>query len=451
MNIRPMTSVLWGFAALVFLAAAPGAQAVDIKEVVSPKGVKAWLVEDDTADLISVDFLFRGGASLDPEDKIGLAELAASTLDEGAGDLDSAAFRRLLDDKSITLGFSAGRDAFSGSFRTLNRYRDEAVELLRLALTEPRFDADAVERIRGQILIGLERNKTSPNARAGNALAKLVFGDDPYGRPGGGTIGGIKAVTTDDLRAFASRMLTRERLIVGVVGNITAEELAPLLDKAFGDLPATGSIPDLAPATAASEASVVVLDQNLPQSVVMLAQPGIDRLDEDYYAAFVVNFVLGGGGFGSRLTTEVREKRGLAYSTYAYMIDRQRAALIVAGVSTRNDAVADSIALIKAEWAKIRETGITEEELQNAKTYLTGSYPLRFTTMSQIAGALTGIQYYGLGIDYIDRRNGFIEAVTLEEANRVAKALYDPEALTVVVVGRPEGVTPTRDAPDIGG
>jgi len=451
MNFRSKAAAVWAVITVVALLSVPAAKAVEIKEVVSPKGITAWLVEDDTADLISVDFVFRGGSSLDPVDKIGLADLAASTLDEGAGDLDSAAFRRILDDKSITLAFSAGRDAFSGSFRTLNRYRDEAVDLLSMALTRPRFDADAVERIRGQILIGLERDKSSPNARAGNTLAKVVFGDDPYGRPGSGTIEGIKAVTLEDLHGFAARMLTRDRLIIGVVGNITAEELAPLLDTAFGGLPATGDIPDLAPASVEAEGSVVVLDQNLPQSVVMLAQPGIDRLDEDYYAAYVVNFVLGGGGFGSRLTTEIREKRGLAYSTYSYMIDRQRSALIIAGVSTRNDAVAESIALIKEEWKKLRTTGVTEEELRNAKTYLTGSYPLRFTTTSQIAGALTGIQYYGLGIDYIDRRNSYIEAVTLEEANRVAKELYDPEALTVVVVGRPEGVTATRDAPEIGG
>ena len=427
------------------------AQAVDIQEVVSDKGITAWLVQDDTADLVSMDFLFRGGSSLDPADKIGLAELVASTIDEGAGELDSAAFRQILDDKSITLSFSAGRDAFSGGFRTLNRYRDEAVDLLRLSLTQPRFDDDPVERIRGQILIGLEREKASPNARAGTTLAKLLFGDDPYGRPGGGTIEGIQAVTTDDLRDFVPRILTKDRLIVGVVGNITPEELGPLLDTAFGDLPDTGAVSNLQPVAAAAEGSVVVLEQNVPQSVVVLAQPGIDRLDEDYYAAHVVNFVLGGGGFGSRLTTEVREKRGLAYSTYSYLVDRQRSSLIIAGVSTRNDAVAQSIDLIKAEWEKLRTQGITAEELQNAKTYLTGSYPLRFTTTSRIAGALTAIQYYGLDIDFIDRRNSYIEAVTLEDANRVAKELYNPEALTVVVVGQPDGVTPTRPAPDIGG
>ena len=427
------------------------AQAVDIEEVTSSKGITAWLVRDTTADLVSVDFLFRGGASLDPEDKIGLAELAASTLDEGAGDLDSTAFRRALEDHSIGLGFSAGRDAFSGQLRTLNRYRDKAVDLLRLALLEPRFDTDAVERIRGQILVGLERQKTSPNAKAGRTLAKLLFGDDPYARPAGGTIDGIKAVTTEDLRRFQARVLTRDRLIVGVVGNISAEELGPMLDRAFGDLPQSGPLPDLPPVAASSAGDVVVLDHNLPQSIVMMAQPGIDRQDEDYYAAYVVNFILGGGGFGSRLTTEIREKRGLAYSTYSYLIDRQRSSMIMAGVSTRNDRVAESIDLMRSEWRRIQSEGVTATELRDAKTYLTGSYPLRFTTSSRIAGALTAIQYYGLGIDFIDRRNSLIEAVSLDHANRVARVLYDPDALTVVVVGRPDGVVPTREAPEIDG
>jgi len=428
------------------------ARAIDIQEVVSPGGIKAWLVEDETADLVSMDFLFQGGESLDPVGKEGLAELVSSVLDEGAGDLDSQAFQRILNDKSITISFGAGRDSFSGSFMALNRYRDEAVRLLKLALTAPRFDEDAVERIRGQILINLKRRETSPNAKAGKALVKTLYGDDPYGRPGGGTIDGVQAVTVSDMRDFVTRTLTRDRLIVGVVGKITAEELKPMLDEAFGGLPEKGDVPVLPPVAASSEGGVIVIEQDVPQSVVSMAQPvAIDRKDPDYYAAYLVTHILGGGGFSSRLTEEVREKRGLAYSTYAALHDTKRSALLMAGVSTRNDAVAESVEIIRREWAKIRDKGVTAEELENAKTYLTGSYPLRFTTTGQIAGALTGIQYYDLGIDYIDKRNGYLESVTLEQANRVAKGLFDPGALTIVVVGKPVDLAATRPAPDIGG
>lgn len=444
-------SICWGALIGVLVVWAAPAHAIDIQEVVSPGGIKAWLVQDKTADLVSMNFLFRGGESLDPVGKEGLAELVASTLDEGAGDLDSQAFQGTLNDKSIGIGFSAGRDSFSGRFMALNRYRDDAVNLLKLALTVPRFDEDAVERIRGQILINLKRRETSPNSKAGRALIKTLFGDDPYGRPGGGTIQGIQSVTVADMREFVARRLTRDTLIVGVVGNITPEELKPLLDEAFGALPASGTSADLPDVAASAKGGVIVIDQDVPQSVVTMAQPGIDRTDPDYYAAFLVTHVLGGGGFSSRLTEEVREKRGLAYSTYAALNDLYRSDLVTAGVSTRNDAVGESVDIIRREWAKIRDQGVTAEELENAKTYLTGSYPLRFTTTGQIAGALTGIQYHDLGIDYIDKRNGYLESVSLEQANRVAKELFDPDALTIVIVGKPEGVTATLPAPDIGG
>lgn len=447
----PRLSSIWKTLSVVLILWSGPAHAIDILEVESPGGVKAWLVQDDTADLVSMNFLFRGGESLDPAGKEGLAELVASLLDEGAGDLDSQDFQRVLNDKSISLGFSAGRDSFSGSFMTLNRYRDEAVRMLRLALTAPRFDEDAVERIRGQLLISLKRRETSPHARAGRALVKAMFGDDPYGRPGGGTITGVEAVTIADMKAFVRRTLTRDNLIVGVVGRITPEDLGPMLDEIFGDLPATGQTVDLPDAPASSEGGLIVIEQDVPQSVVTMAQPGIDRLDPDYYAAYLVTHILGGGGFSSRLTEEVRVKRGLAYSTYAALQDLQRSSLLLAGVSTRNDAVGDSIDIIRSEWANIRDRGVTAEELDHAKTYLTGSYPLQFTTTGQIAGALTGIQYYGLGIDHIERRNGYLEAVTLEQANSVARDLFDPDALTIVVVGKPDGVSATRPAPDIGG
>lgn len=446
----PMAAAFAAIAALAILMAGP-AKAVDIEEVTSPGGITAWLVQDDTADLVSMSFLFRGGAALDPDGKEGLSRMTAALLDEGAGSLESSEFRRRMEDQSITISYSSGRDSFSGTFRALNRYLDDGVDLLSLSLNEPRFDEDAVERIRGQILVGLNREKTDPNSRASKALFRVLFDEHPYGRPSDGTIEGIQSVTIDDLKSFAETRLTRDRLYIGVVGNITPERLAPILDKAFGGLAETGPAIEVPPVTPPAEGSLTVIDQDLPQSVAIFAQRGLDRLHPDYYAAYVVTYVLGGGGFSSRLVEEVREKRGLAYSTYSYMVDYAETALVMGGVSTRNDAIATSLSVIRDEWGKIAEDGITAEELENAKTYLTGSYPLRFTTTGQIADALTAIQYHDLGIDYIDRRNDYVEAVTLEEANRVAKALFDPSALSVVVVGQPEGLTPTREAPAVDG
>ena len=440
-------SKLLALTALLLLAFTP-AQAIEIEEVVSPGGIKAWLVQDDTADLISMSFSFRGGALMDPDGREGTANLLASTMDEGAGDLDSQAFRQKLEDQSITVKFSAGTETFGGSFTTLNRYRDNAVELLRLALSEPRFDTDAVERIRGQILIGMNQKISDPQTIAGKTLYAALFGDHPYTRSSSGTIEGMQAVTVDDMRTYMDRVLTKDHLMIGVVGKITAEDLAPMLDTIFGALPDTGTPIDI-PKPVIAKGETVVVEQDIPQSIMLFAQPGLTRLDPDFYPAYVLTHILGGGGFESRLMQEVREKRGLAYSAYAYMRDYDEAGLIVGGVGTRNDAVAESISVVRQEWEDLQKNGVDQVSLDNAKAYLTGSYPLRFTSSGAIARILVGIQYYDFPIDYVDNRNALVDAVTLEDVNRVARTLLDPSALTVVVVGKPEGVTPTRKPPEL--
>ncbi|MGF1610930.1 MAG: M16 family metallopeptidase [Kiloniellales bacterium] len=433
---------------LLLVVVALPARAVEVTRVVSPGGIEAWLIEDHTNPIIALDLAFRGGGAVDPVDKEGLATLLAGTLDEGAGELDSQAFQARLQDLSIRLSFDSGMDSFQGSLRTLTENRDTAFDLLRLALSEPRFDDEPVERIRSQILAGLQRKSEDPDTIAGRTLRQMLFPGHPYSRPTDGTPESLARITAADLRRFVAERLARDTLKVGVVGDITAAELAPLLDSTFGGLPAEAkpiAVPDVA---AAAEGGVVVIEKAVPQSVVALGQPGIKRDDPDFYAAYVVNYILGGGGFASRLYKEVREKRGLAYSVYAYLSPLEHSAIVSGGVATANARVAESLALIRQEWARMAEEGPTAEELENAKTYLTGSYPLRLSSSSRIAGMLVGIQLDELGIDYINRRNDFIEAVTLEDARRVARKLYNADALSVVVVGQPEGITPTRPAPD---
>ena len=431
---------------LAVLLALP-ATAAEVKRVVSPGGIEAWLVEDDSNPLISVEIGFRGGAVLDPEGKEGTAAMTAALLDEGAGDLDSVTFQRELNDRSISLRFSAGHDRFGGSLRFLTRERERAFELLRLALNEPRFDEEAVERIRGQMQASARRRAQDPSSIAWDALGRLVQDEHPYGRTARGTESTLAAVTADDLRAFVKDTIARDRLFVGVAGDITAEELGPLLDEVFGDLPETGGttvVPDTNPR---SEGGLAIIERPVPQSVAVMAQPGIKRDDPDYYTAFAVNYVLGGGSFASRLMQEVREERGLAYSVYSALSPRDRGGLIVASVATRNDGVAESIEIMRDEWRRMAEVGPTAEELADAKTFLTGSFPLRLDSLRGIAGMLLGMQMEDLGIDYIDQRNGYIEAITLEDAKRVAKRLLDENQLSIVVVGQPEGLTATVTAP----
>ena len=439
----------------IFVAAAfaqlPGAQAVTVEKVVSPGGIEAWLVRDKSVPLVAIEFSFRGGAALDPEGRTGLADMTTSLLDEGAGDMGSQAFQGRLDDLSIGLSFAAGMDTIRGSLKALNQHRGEAVEMLRLALTEPRFDEDAVNRIRQQILASLARSSTDPDTIAGDVWWRAVFPDHPYGLPAEGTAGTVAAITVADMRGLIARRFARDQLIVGVVGDIDPAALGELLDRAFGALPAKGEPANLAEASPRETGDVYVVRRDGPQSVVVFGHAGLKRNHPDFYVASVMNYILGGGGFASRLYEEVREKRGLAYSVYSYLNPMARAAIYGGGVSTANERVAESLDVIRGEWRRMKDDGVAAEELKDAKTYLTGSFPLRFTSTSRIARMLVGMQYNELGIDYLERRNSFIEAVTAQDVARVAGELLKPDALTIVVVGDPQGVEATAEAPDTGG
>jgi zinc protease len=436
--------------ALWVLFAVTPARAVEVQSVTSPGGIEAWLVEDHSIPVLSVKIAFRGGAALDPEGKDGLATMTAALIDEGAGELDSQAFQGRLDDLSIDLSFDANLDSFEGTLRTLTENRDAAFDMLRLALTEPRFDKEPVARIRAQLLARLARQVNDPDDIAWRTFRRLVYPDHPYGRPTDGTPESIGRITRDDLVGFVAHHFAKDNLVVGVAGDITPEELAPLLDKTFDALKPKATEGTLSDVVAKGSGDVVVVEQDVPQTSIVLGQQGIRRNDPDFYAAYVVNFVLGGGGFSSRLFEEVREKRGLAYSVYSYLSPYDHGALVVAGVGTENGRAGKSLEIIREQWARIAKDGLTEEDLEHAKRYLTGSFPLRLTTTENIADMLIGMQLEHLGIDYIDRRNGYIEAVTLEDANRVAKRLYEANALAVVAVGQPDGIVATRQTPPSG-
>jgi zinc protease len=443
-RIPALLALLW-----VLLALAP-ARAVEVQSVTSPGGLEAWLVEDHSIPVISVEIAFRGGAALDPDGKEGLAVMASSLIDEGAGDLGSQAFQGRLEDLSIELSFDATLDAFEGTLRTLTVNRDAAFEMLRLALTAPRFDDEPVARIRSQIQARLARRANDPDDIAWRTFHRLVYPQHPYGRPSDGTFESVARITRDDLAAFVAERFAKDALVIGVAGDITPAELARLLDETFGRLPRKASGTGIGEAEAKGAGDVVVVQQDVPQTAIILGHQGIRRNDPDYYAAYVVNFVLGGGGFSSRLFEEVREKRGLAYSVYAYLSPYDHGALVVGGVGTENGRAGQSLDLIRAEWRRIAEDGLSEEDLVHAKRYLTGSFPLRLTSTKDIADMLVGMQLEHLGIDYLDRRNDYIEAVTLEDAKRVAKRLYDADALAVVAVGHPDGIVPTREIPPDG-
>lgn len=451
---RRAGAALAGFlVGVAMLALAPAAQAVEVERVESPGGIVAWLVRDDTVPVTAIEFTFaEAGAVMDPADKPGVANMLSATLDEGAGELDSQAFQGKLNDLSIKLSFSAGRTDFSGSFYALNRYRDEAVELLRLSLSEPRFDEEPVERIRRQILSGLRQRQSDQGALASEALSKTLFPDHPYGRAADGTLESVPQITVEDLQTLRRDGLTRDRLNIGVVGDITPDELKPLLDEAFGHLPESGRRPEIADVAIDGPGGVVVVDHPAPQSTVMIAQQGLPLDDPDYYAGMVLNHVLGGGSFESVLMQEIRVKRGLAYSVYSFLQPMEHAALLRGGLATKNESVGQALDLVREVFTDFKRNGLSAEQVADAKTYITGSYPLRFTNTSSIADQLVAMQRYDFGIDYIDRRNDLVEKVTVEQVNDLAARLLTPEKLTMVVVGQPVGVTPSLPTPDgVGG
>jgi zinc protease len=419
------------------LAAAHAAS--EVEHVVSPGGIEAYLLSEPSIPFMSLSLHFRGGAALDPVGREGLATMVSGLLDEGAGDLDSRAFQTELEDLAIRLSFDAGRDEFTGRLKTLTTHRTRAFELLRLALSAPRFDDEPVDRIRHQLQADLRRRGEDPDYLAALTWFATAFPDHPYGRPTQGTAESLAAIERADLQGFVDARLAKDNLVIGVSGDVTAAELGPLLDLAFGDLPERSAADELAPVAPAGRGTVV-LRKPVPQSQVLFGEAGLARDDPDFYTAYVANHILGGSGFTSRLTDEVREKRGLAYSVYSYLYPMDHAPLWLGGLGTANAAVGQAIRVVREQIAGMAAGEITQAALDDAKTYLTGSFPLRLTSNDAIAGTLVQMQVDDLGIDYLDRRNGYIEAATLDDVRRVAARLYDPDNLLVVVVGEPEGV-----------
>ena len=428
--------------ALAVALVAPASAATEVERVVSPLGIEAWLVHSPTAPLIAIDFAFRGGSSQDPADRAGVAALVAGLIDEGAGNLDARAFHEQLESSAISLSFTATRDQFNGSLRTLLDQQDKAFELTNLSLTAPRFDPEAVERIRANLLSDLRRANTNPNQIASRNWWATAFRGHPYEWPVNGTLESVTTVTPADLKNYVRRVFARDNLKIGIVGNVDAATAGAIVDRIFGSLPAKADLVPVASANPQGLGRKITVDLDVPQSVVMIGGEGIALKDPDFMPAYIVNEILGGGSFASRLYREVREVRGLAYSVYSALIPLNHAALFMSGTATRGDRAGQTLDVVEHEIHRLAETGPTVEELARAKSYLKGSYALRFDTSSKIASQLVQIQLDDLGIDYLKRRNSLVEAVTLADVKRVAKRLLDG-GLLVTVVGRPPVTTAT--------
>jgi zinc protease len=436
--------------AMTVWTSAPARAAAKIQHLISPGGIEAWFVQDATVPIVAMEFAMSGGAAQDPDGKSGVANMVADLIDEGSGDLDSRTFHERLERRAIELSFSASRDFFRGSLRMLKDDKDEAFDLLRMSLSSPHFDSADVERIRTQILSGLKRETSNPSSLANRKFLELAYGDHPYGRAANGNLQSVPRITVADLKDYVGRILTREKLKIAVVGDIDAASLGKLLDRTFGGLPARSSLAPVPDIDAAQPPQRAFIPLDVPQTVVTFGGPGIKRSDPDFMPAFVVNHILGGGSLSSRLYREVREKRGLAYSIYESLLWMDHSAMFVGNTGTRADRAGETVDAVTREVRRIAEEGPTQQELDEAKSYLKGSRMLSLDTSAKLAGALLQYQLDHLPIDYIERRNALVDAVTLEDARKAAQRLWGHGLLTVVVgrasqtATQPAIVTPAK-------
>jgi zinc protease len=434
--------------AIAVLTSAPSHAAAKIQRLVSPGGIEAWFVQDATVPLIAMEYSFGGGATQDPPGKPGVGNMVADLLDEGSGDLDSKTYHERLERRAIELSFSSTRDNLRGSLRMLKDNKDEAFDLLRMALTSPHFESADVERIRTQVLSGLRRDTTNPSALASRKFLEVAFGDHPYGRTATGTLDSVPKIEIADLKDYVARVLAKDGLRIAVVGDVDPDTLGKLLDKAFGALPAKAKLTPVADVAAAKPPQRAFIPLDVPQTVVTFGGPGIRRNEPDFMPGYVVNHILGGGGLSSRLYREVREKRGLAYSVYESLLWMDHSAVFVGNTGTRADRAGETVDAVEKEIRRIAEEGPTQKELEDAKSYLKGSQMLALDTSSKLAQALLQYQLDKLPIDYIEKRNALVDAVTLDDAKKAARRLWGQGLLTVIVGRAPQAAAqPAAAAP----
>jgi zinc protease len=433
--------------AILPLASSPSQAATKIQHLISPGGIEAWFVQDATVPLIAMEYAFGGGATQDPPDKPGVGNMVADLLDEGSGDLDSNTFHERLDRRAIELSFSSTRDYFRGSLRMLRDNKDEAFDLLRMSLTSAHFDSADVERIRSQIISGLKRDTSNPTSLASRKFLEIAYGDHPYGRQSSGTLESVPKIDVADMRDYVHRVLARDTLRIAVVGDVDPATLGKLLDQTFGGLPAKASLTPVADVEAAKPPQRAFIPLDVPQTVVMFGGPGVRRHNPNFMAAYVVNHILGGGTLSSRLYREVREKRGLAYSIYESLLWMDHSGLVVGTTGTRADRAGETVDAITGEIRRMAEDGPTQQELDEAKSYLKGSQMLALDTSAKLASALLQYQLDKLPIDYIEKRNAIVDAVTLDEAKKAAQRMWGQGLLTVIVGHAPQAAAQPAAAP----
>jgi zinc protease len=445
LSMKSWMPAIAGVMMVCLLTISSAANAVEIVQVTGEKsGVKAWLVEDHTLPIVAMRFSFSGGSEQDPVDKQGLANIAMDMLTEGAGEYPATEFQRQLADNSISIGLGAERDEIAGGLKCLSADRQKAFELLSLALTKPRFESKDIERLRAHQLSEVRQQFSDPSWQARFALFSSVFAGHPYSERHLGTTQTLNAITREDMIDFATKHLARDNLTVAVAGDMTPSDLAAALDRVFANLPAHAQLAPIPDVHEPTVTQTTLVKREGTQTEVMFAMPGPKRADPDWYAADIANYILGGGGFSSRLMQDVRDKKGLTYGIDTGLAPAEHDGLIIGQAAVDNPKVAEALDTMRDTMRRFHDEGVTPNEIAAAKDYLTGSRPLALTSTDKIAQVLVMMQRENLGSDYLDRYNDIIRHVTAKDISRVIEHWFNPDRITWVMVGKPEGVSATQ-------
>ncbi|MCI5050455.1 MAG: insulinase family protein [Rickettsiales bacterium] len=413
------------------------AHAVEVKQVDIPNAHSALLIEDHVLPIIHVRLTFNEvGSVTDPQDKLGRAAIYAAMLGEGSAELNAKAFYERLESKAIQIGADAGRDSFTLSMKILAEHRDEAFTLLAQLLNSPRLTQDSLDTVRTKALSALKQYESMPEYLVARHWSELAYPDHPYGRTAMGTKETLSAITLNDLKTFQS-LLAKSNLHLSVVGAITETELKNLTDHYLADLPDKVELEEVKTASIAKTPQQDHISFDVPQTVVMFGSEGLPRDHEDFYAAYLVNYMIGGGGLTSILSDEVRQKRGLTYHISTLLASRDYGQAWYGSFSTKTDQAEEAKKLVADTVQKVADQGFTAEQLKQAQDYITGSFALNLDRGSSLLSYLELMQLEALGVDYLDKRNGYFQQVTLEQANRIAKQLLQPANWIMVTVGKP--------------
>lgn len=423
------------FLLLLFIFSPLKLWSLEVQDLKSKSGIRVWFVEDNSIPIVSMSFSFRGGSYLDKPKKEGTANLLSSLLDESNELFDSRSFQEEMKSLGMKLRFSVTKNQFSGTFQTISSNLNESFKLLSLALNKNKFPEDEIEKVRNQIIAGIRFKESDISSLSSKLFDQGFYKMHKFSRPIDGTLDSLKSIKEEDLKSFKNDNFSLANLIIGVSGNINSSDLLKGLDLVFGKFRETKLSRQKVSPFHDNGKGEKSLKKNSPQTSVIFGQRGLARNDKDFFALRLANYILGGGGFQSRLYKKIREQEGLVYSIYSYLASYENDGIIIGGFQTQNENLQKTIDLVKYEWENIKNKGVTLNEFEEAKSYFNGSFSRNFSSTMSIASLLSTVQFFDLGIDYFAKRKEIINQLSIKEINEVAKEMFDSDKLFFAIVG----------------